>query len=251
MAERSKRRVDVKSIFDDPKQRRELMIRMIIATQAREGIDTTWEQAEAAYDKVQEELARGGRVSNPGSQELEAAERTFQRFHSRRAGEPVYPFHRNSDATICLDSLDWPDEVFVLGEAMRTLYESDKWHKPGQTTQYFHDHDEGKVRFLVPGLEAKQYGGLEPAEMPCEWPSDVTLIGECIGFVVRPVDTGKITEGVMKGHDNILVCSPDGWLDPRYPNRVFLAIINLKGKGRVEAIIEGGNLRVTSHGIEG
>jgi hypothetical protein len=31
---------------------------------------------------------------------------------------------------------------------------------------------------------------------------------------------------------------------------VFLAIINLSGGG-VEGIIDGGNLRITSHGIEG
>lgn len=250
MADRSRRRVDVRSIFDDPVQRRELMIRMIIATQAREGIETTWEQAEAAYDKVQAELARGSRVQNPGSPGLEAAERTFKRFHSRKADQPVYPFLRNSESIISLDRVEWPDEVFLLGEAMRTLYESDKWHKPGQTTQYFHDHDAGRVRFLVPQAEARQHGSLDPADMPCEWPGEVTLIGECIGFVVRPLKTGKITEGVMQGK-NILVCSPDGWLDPRNPQRVFLAIINLKGNGRIEAIIEGGSLRITSHGIEG
>jgi hypothetical protein len=53
----------------------------------------------------------------------------------------------------------------------------------------------------------------------------------------------------MKGK-NILVASPDGWIDPKKPNRVFLAIINLDGGG-VEGIIDGGNLRITAHGIEG
>ena len=82
--------------------------------------------------------------------------------------------------------------------------------------------------------------------MPCDWPAEVTLIGECIGFVVKPESSGKITEGVMKGR-NILVCSPDGWLDSRRPERVFLAILNLSGKGCVEAIIEGGDLRITGY----
>ena len=49
------KRVNVKTILADPSQRRELMVRCIIATQAREGIVTTQEQAEAAYDKVQKE----------------------------------------------------------------------------------------------------------------------------------------------------------------------------------------------------
>lgn len=46
------RRVNIKMILADPKLRRELIIRTIIATQAREGIDTTWEQAQVAYDRV-------------------------------------------------------------------------------------------------------------------------------------------------------------------------------------------------------
>jgi hypothetical protein len=44
------RRVNLKAIFADPVLRRELMVATIQATQAREGIDTTREQAERAYD---------------------------------------------------------------------------------------------------------------------------------------------------------------------------------------------------------
>jgi len=50
-----KNRVDIKAILADPYLRRELFVTTIIATQAREGIITTREQAEAAYDKVQSE----------------------------------------------------------------------------------------------------------------------------------------------------------------------------------------------------
>jgi len=46
------RRVNIKAILANPKLRRELMISTIIATQAREGIDTTYQQASDAYDKV-------------------------------------------------------------------------------------------------------------------------------------------------------------------------------------------------------
>lgn len=49
------KRVNIKAILADPAQRRELMVQTIIATQAREGIVTTQEQAEAAYDKVEKE----------------------------------------------------------------------------------------------------------------------------------------------------------------------------------------------------
>ena len=47
-------RADIKAILRDPVKRRELVVRTIIATQAREGITTSKAQAEAAYDKVQE-----------------------------------------------------------------------------------------------------------------------------------------------------------------------------------------------------
>jgi hypothetical protein len=43
-------RVNIRKILSDPSQRRELIVRVIIATQAREGIDTTREQAERAYE---------------------------------------------------------------------------------------------------------------------------------------------------------------------------------------------------------
>jgi hypothetical protein len=51
-------RIDLKAILRDPAKRRKLMVRTIIATQAREGITTTQEQAEAAYDKVQNDRRR-------------------------------------------------------------------------------------------------------------------------------------------------------------------------------------------------
>lgn len=56
----TRRRYDLRAILGDPAQRRELMMAILIATQAREGITTTQAQAEAAYDKVQAELAERG-----------------------------------------------------------------------------------------------------------------------------------------------------------------------------------------------
>lgn len=49
------KRVDIKQILQNPEQRRELMVGVIQFLQNIEGIDTTKEQAETAYDKVQEE----------------------------------------------------------------------------------------------------------------------------------------------------------------------------------------------------
>jgi len=50
----SKRRVDVRAILADPELRRKLMVPALQATQAREGIETTREQAERAYYVVTE-----------------------------------------------------------------------------------------------------------------------------------------------------------------------------------------------------
>lgn len=51
-------RVNIKAILADPILRREMMVETLIAIQAREGIETTREQAERAYDAIQEEKSR-------------------------------------------------------------------------------------------------------------------------------------------------------------------------------------------------
>ena len=51
-------RVDIKAILKDPVLRRRLTIRCIVAIQAREGVQTTLEQAGKAYDKVKGERRR-------------------------------------------------------------------------------------------------------------------------------------------------------------------------------------------------
>jgi hypothetical protein len=250
MSER-RRRVDLIKILDDPKQRKELMVRCLIATQSREGIEVSWEQAEEAYERIQQELrSRAVMRENPGVMvrndevSLNSAVKTFERFHDGEAGVGAYPFNKRKDGIFPLPtSVQWPQAVEVFGVAVRTLYESDKWHPKGNTTQYYHDHDRG-LTFYVPAGE----GDGEIVSFPHEWPEEVALLGACIGFVVKDSE-GELAEGVMKGK-NILVASPDGWIDPKKPNRVFLAIINLDGGG-VEGIIDGGNLRITAHGIEG
>ena len=58
-------RLNIRAILANPAKRRALMVRTIIATQAREGIATTLEQAEAAYDKVLKEKETQCTVSSP------------------------------------------------------------------------------------------------------------------------------------------------------------------------------------------
>jgi len=57
----TRKRIDIRAILRDEVLRRELMVETIIATQAREGIETTREQAEAAYAKVQAEHSESSR----------------------------------------------------------------------------------------------------------------------------------------------------------------------------------------------
>ena len=49
----STKRVVIRTILSNPVMRRDLLVQCIIALQAREGIETTREQAERAYDEVQ------------------------------------------------------------------------------------------------------------------------------------------------------------------------------------------------------
>jgi len=55
------KRVNIKQILSNPKQKKELMVGVIQFLQNIEGIDTTKEQAELAYDKVQEKLNNNGK----------------------------------------------------------------------------------------------------------------------------------------------------------------------------------------------
>ena len=61
------KRIDIRSLLADPARRRELMARVIVAIQAREGIDTTMAQALAAYDKEHVPCHPSGRTTWPCS----------------------------------------------------------------------------------------------------------------------------------------------------------------------------------------
>ena len=51
------RRVDIRAILADSKQREDICVRVIVATQAREGITTSEDQAREAYRRVLRERA--------------------------------------------------------------------------------------------------------------------------------------------------------------------------------------------------
>jgi len=184
---------------------------------------------------------RGHRRGFQGNSSLSAAEKTFKRFHHKEPTTGAFPFHLSSNASFLLPaSVKWPRYVKPVGPALRVLYESDKWNPAGKTVEYYHDHGKGVI-FYEPSKAPAQ-------EFPHRFPKEVSLIGKHIGHVAES-EVGDILEGIVTGN-NILVSSPDGWVSDTRPNKVFLAIINLDGGG-VEGLIAGGNLRITSHGIEG
>ncbi len=63
-------RVNLRRILRDERLRRELMVGVIQATQAREGIETTREQAEAAYDAVRAQVLGSSSTASPGQRQL-------------------------------------------------------------------------------------------------------------------------------------------------------------------------------------
>lgn len=85
----------IQSLLADPEKKKKLMVDSIIATQAREGIKTTREQAEAAYAKAQ---------SRPNSSRIEASpvsperERTMETPKPESHSVPTRPI-RDSTST--------------------------------------------------------------------------------------------------------------------------------------------------------
>ena len=79
------RKLDIKELLADPARRKALMVSTIIATQAREGIDTTVEQASAAYDAVQAE-----RQPVTGGTDLSARNELFDRLYALPASAPFW-----------------------------------------------------------------------------------------------------------------------------------------------------------------
>lgn len=171
------------------------------------------------------------------------AKKLFETFHDKPAGTPVYPFEGSDEGEKVFDARLAP--MCCAGHAVRVMYRSDKWEEPGVTHDYYHDHDRGKVKLWLP---AKR--GQKAEKFPYEWPEAVTHLGECINWFYQPDGAGVdgIIEVEPKGH--ILVSAPCGFIDPLYPENVFLAIIREKD-GHIAALLEGSTLRLTSHGIEG
>lgn len=175
---------------------------------------------------------------------IDRARAAFETFHDKPSGEKVYPFARKNSG-------EWTQDVLIapmrpVGEAVRVMYRSDKWHRPGKTTDYYHDHTRGHVRLWMPcgaGQRGKRF--------PYSWPGAVAVLGKCTAWYFVPDDrSGSEDVEEHKPQSALLVASPYGHVDGTAPQRVFLAVVDWN-TGDVLSMIEGQGLRLTSHGIEG
>jgi hypothetical protein len=173
--------------------------------------------------------------------QIDRAREVFETFHDKPSGERVYPFVRKNSG-------EWTQDVLIapmrpVGEAVRVMYRSDKWHRPGKTTDYYHDHAQGHVRLWLPCEE-----GERARRFPHSWPDAVAVLGQCTAWYFTADGQDDVTEHKPRGA--LLAASPYGHVDATAPQRVFLAVVHSK-TGDVLALIEGQGLRLTSHGIEG
>src|SRR5687767_11185155 len=113
----SNRRVDIKRILSDPALRRKLMVETIQATQAREGIETTEEQADKAYYIVTEaEQASifGLTPFRGGKEKADAREEMFVRCLQGRADQARFDIRRADFRSLVYSPLAY-EWVYVLG----------------------------------------------------------------------------------------------------------------------------------------
>lgn len=172
---------------------------------------------------------------------VDRAREAFSTFHARPAGTPVYPMHRRREG-------EWEQAVTLgpmrpVGIASRVMYRSDKWHDPGDTVDYYHDHDANRITLWLPCGDGERGMRFRYA-----WPDAVAVLGSCLAWYHTP--KGSEVEVETKPRGTVLVASPYGHVDATAPQRIFLAVVATQ-TGNVEALFEGGSLRLTAHGIEG
>lgn len=165
------------------------------------------------------------------------ARKAFETFHDKPAGEPVHPLENAEDGEWAMDVV--LPSMKPAGRATRVMYRSDKWHTPGSTVDYYHDHPAHGVRLWLPAPRGQRF--------PYKWPDAVAVLGVCTAWYHDP-GNGAVQETKPKGC--ILVASPYGHVDATAPQRIFLAAVERR-TGRVLALIDGPSLRLTAHGIEG
>lgn len=188
------------------------------------------------------------------SRDLDSAMDKYETFHAKRPLRAVELKH------------DLPTSWICVGQAVSTMYRTDKWHEDGDDEDYKHVHDfgDGKeysfgkgVKVYEPAREARRslveskdgkkvranVAG-KPEKLPTTEPGALTLLGYCLGIFVRRFDDEEVYELNPRGC--YLFCSPSGDM---------LALYSPKkqpdGSSGFLAVLIGGKLRVLEDGIDG
>lgn len=198
---------------------------------------------------VDPDLVRGA-----GGGGLDSAMDRYEVFHAKRPLRSVELSH------------DLPTSWICVGQAVSTMYRTDKWHEDGDDEDYKHVHDvhDGKeyefgkgVLMYEPATQARKSkvedesgrhvtANVEnkPERLPVPHPKALTLLGYCLGIFVRRFDDEEIYELNPRGC--YLFCSPSGDM---------LALYSPKkqpdGSSGFLCILAGGKLRVIEDGIDG
>lgn len=194
------------------------------------------------------------RLRGASGKHLDDAMDKYEVFHAKRPLRTVELKH------------DLPSSWVCVGQAVSTMYRTDKWHDDGDDEDYKHVHDlsDGKeyefgrgVFMYEPSSQASKSkveddrgrhvranADVKPEKLPVPKPDALTLLGYCLGMFVRRFDDGEIYELNPRGC--YLFCSPSGDM---------LALYSPKkqpdGSSGFLCVLAGGKLRVIEDGIDG
>lgn len=194
------------------------------------------------------------RVKPARGRDFDAAMDRYEVFHAKRPLRSVELKH------------DLPTSWVCVGQAISTMYRTDKWHDDGDDEDYkhVHDHSDGKeytfgkgVLVYEPAREARRSvvddgrgrkvrsnPDAEPEPLPVPEPKALTLLGYCLGIFVRRFDDEEVYELNPRGC--YLFCSPTGDLLALYS-----PMKQPDGSSGFLAVLAGGKLRVVEDGIDG
>ena len=183
-----------------------------------------------------------------------------------KAIKRYHTFHEKDPHWIVELPHDLPTRVVPIGDALATMYVTDKWKRDGDDVEYKHRHGTTEEKWYAvgegvivyePESEAKKSvvvdgrGRKEPApliekarRLPVHAPKALVRLGYSLGFFVRRFGSQTIEECNPRGCD--LYCSPSGDLLAVYsPDK------QPDGSSGFLAIMCGGKLRVIADGIDG
>lgn len=189
-----------------------------------------------------------------GGADLDRAMDRYETFHAKRPLRAVALGHL------------LPKKVVPVGQAISTMYRTDKWHDDGDDEDYKHVHDpedgrkskeytfgEGVVVYepasQVKKSKVERDSDVEAEvaaaeDLPVRAPKAITLLGYCLGFFVRRFDDGQVYEVNPRGC--YLFCSPDGDM-----LAVYSPDEQPDGSRGFLAVMAGGKLDVIKDGIVG